>query len=116
MLLSLEVPVGKSGGKLPQPKPHQPAAQQTVLQAGSRHENIPQTERYSQLLNGSAWLYLPLVLVISESLLSFYPTFIKDLKRIIKTLLPVIFCIAVASKPLTKVVRKITSRFFGSVF
>lgn len=57
-----------------------------------------------------------LVLVISESLLSFHPTFIKDLKRIIKTLLSVTFCIAVSSKPFTKVVRKITFRFFGSVF
>lgn len=44
---------------------------------------------------------------ISEPFPSIYSTFVKNFKRIIRTPLPVIFCIAVANKPFTKFVRKI---------
>lgn len=40
-----------------------------------------------------------------ESFLSIYSTFIADFKSIIKTLLPVIFCIAAAKKYFTKAVQ-----------
>lgn len=44
---------------------------------------------------------------ISEPFPSIYSTFVKDFKRIIRTPLSAIFCIAVAKPPFTKVVRKI---------
>lgn len=44
---------------------------------------------------------------ISEPFPSIYSTFVKNFKRIILTRLSVIFCIAVAKQPFTKVVRKI---------
>lgn len=44
---------------------------------------------------------------ISEPFPSIYSTVVKNFKRIIRTRLSVIFCIAVAKQPFTKVVRKI---------